>query len=246
MQDNIDYFIVGTYHDYGDGGSYYLNGKNKNPVILTGVSPYFELSGCITNGEAGNKFLVKGHIDTELSELVGREVLVVESWDIIAPIHRSYALEDPMIRRYSPKRYIDLYDIDSGSYFDVDKSCRAIMFYEKKWIIQNSEYSCYTVTSDYVRDELQWYIIDDGFYIPISVEGNCPEPHFNEVILANKYNEFLICGDYDPKSNVLYAIEWYVLFDIVRSGSREERPSYFYESRYYFDKFDIQNGNYIP
>ena len=246
MQDNIDYFIIRAYRDYGNGGYYYLNGMDKNPVELTGASPYFELSGCIITEDSRNKFLVKGHIDIELSELAGSEVLVVESWDIIAPIHRAYAFEDPMIRLFSPKLYLDLYDIDSGAYFDVDRSCRAIALYEKEWIKQNSESPCYTVTSDYVEDELQWYIVDDGFYIPISVEGNCPEPHFNKVILAKKYNKFLICGDYDPKSNVLYANEWYILSEIVRSGSRGERPSYFYESRYYFDKFDIQNGIYIP
>lgn len=243
MKDNVEYFIVGVYKNYGNGGYYYIDGKEKIPIDLTGSSPECELSWYISGGDAGNLFLIKGNRNEDMSDFIGKETIFVESWDIIAPIKRAYEIEDPNKRIFAPRQYLDQYDVDSGGYYEVYKGIRSLSYNERIYIESRSEHPCYIVTSEYIEENLQWNILKDEMLLPVMLDGVNPEINFNEVILSRKNNRFLVSGFLDEISMELYIEEWSILYPITRTGRKSH---VFYESRYYFEQYDIEVGTFIP
>lgn len=243
MKDNVEYFIVGVYKNYGNGGYYYTDGNEKIPVDLLGSSPECELSWYISGGDAGNLFLIKGSREENMSDFIGKETIFVESWDIIAPIKRTYEIEDPNMRIFAPRQYLDQYDVDSGGYYEVYKGIRALSYNERIYFESRSEHPCYIITSEYIEENLQWYILKDEMLIPIMLDGANPENNLNEVILSRKSNIFLVSGLLDELNLELYIEEWFILYPITRIGKKSHL---FYESRYYFEQYDIEVGTFIP
>ena len=105
--------------EFGTGGWYYMEGREKIYMRLGGRNPALELSYIFQDLEGErNSFLVKGRIDQEWSQYYGCPTLNVESWYLIAPIkrgygHREYREEQ---RWFYPEDYLDLYDLEQGDY----------------------------------------------------------------------------------------------------------------------------------
>ena len=241
QSDNRQYFIVGMYDDYGNGGYYCMNNNEKIPVSLIGRTPLSELSWHIAGCEAGNQFLVKGSISSELSDLTEKEVILVEKWDVIAPICRSYEMENPYRRLFSPIFYLDKYDVETGAYYNVVTDIQAIHYEEEVWTRYKSELQCYIITSDIIDDKVHWYIKEEDMLKKINIVGNTPEVHFNEVILSNLANSFLVKGTLDDTGETLAIEQWYIRYPIKRNGYIS-----IYESQDYFEQRDIEEGVYIP
>ncbi len=255
--DNSEYFIVGTFVDYGNGGFYYIKEAEKVPIYLTGRSPAYELAPPISGENANNKYLIRGYIDWELSKIAEKEVLVVEEWEILAPIHRSYDTEDPNKRMFFSLFYLDKYDKDTGAYYEIVDSIRALEWYEVSKLLEENSGHSYIVTSEYIEDILQWYIIQKKEFegkgvkneikdalIPIEVKGCDISDHFGDKILANKQNEFLIIGDYFQSENAIYVKEWHIIAPIRWKSNYSHQFNY--RSRCYFEQKDVDLGIYIP
>lgn len=251
-RDNVHYFIIESEYYFGIDWCYVKDGE-KQPVILLGRTPESELAWCLSSAQYGNKFLIKGTIQTEYQELTEKEVILVEDWEIIAPIHRTYGMseEDTDTRLIKPRLYLDRYDVLIGNYYKIVTDIRAIVPLEQSLIWKNSEFSCYYISSDIVNGKVQWYIVGDewknnGIHhyhdeekIPINLEGVPLEAHFNELILRHFRNDFLIEGEFDRENAVLEVKEWYILWPISRAYG-------FPESSYYFTEEDVIKGLYVP
>lgn len=240
QKDNINYFIVTRFGFLGDGDWGYLNGTKLIPAFLAGKDPASELSWIISGQGISNRFLIKGYIDPALSEIAGRDVIVVEDWDIIAPIFRIYEKEDPNRRIFSPHFYLDKYDIETGVYFQIVSDIRAIRWFEVEKIKRESELDCYVITSEIIDNEVQWYLVEDREKTMIHLAGNPLEAHFNEKILSNCQNKFFVEGTFDKEHSELIVERWYIKYPIFRS---EFVP---HESHYYFTEQDVLDGVYMP
>lgn len=120
VKENECYIVYGADpEEFGTGGWYYMEGRERIFMHLGGRSPALELSYIFHDLEIKeNTFLVKGRIDKERSEHNGCPTLNVESWYLIAPIkrrygHREYREEQ---RWFYPEDYLDLYDLEQGDY----------------------------------------------------------------------------------------------------------------------------------
>lgn len=200
-RDNTNYFIINGYSKLWEGW-YYLDGWEKKPVYLLGRTPQSELCYDLSDNSAGNHFLIKGTLLTEYSEFTYMDVLMVESWEIIAPIHWLYRKKALDSRLVKPMLYLDRYAVETGAYFKIITDIRALDFLEQELIWKNSEIPCYYITSDVINGEAEWYLIKgDGVLdysrsnssnscrelIPISLEGVPLESHFNEEILLFRF-----------------------------------------------------------
>lgn len=253
-RDNTNYFIIVREAYLGEwGGWCYLEGREKKPVHLLGRSPQSELSYDLSGLTVGNRFLVKGTLLTEYSEFTEKDVILVENWEIIAPIKRIYGSEAPDPRIIKPFLYLDRHDVEIGAYLNIITDIRAIEDLEEKLIWKNSEIPCYYITSDVVDGRVQWYLEEEsGVHrrpykyksemIPIRLTGIPLESHFDENILGYFNNEFLVRGKFDRERGILEVIEWDILLPIVRANAFND----FYESTVYFTEEDVLNGIYIP
>ena len=253
-RDNTNYFIIKRYRESWEGWYYIdgFDGMEKTPVRLLGRTPQSELSTDLSGNRAGNSFLVKGTLLTEYSEFTGMDVLMVESWEIIAPIRRIYGRKALDSRLVKPMLYLDRYDVEIGAYFKIITDMRALDSLEQKLIWKNSEIPCYYITSDVINGEAEWYLIKgDGVLdyiildissrelIPISLEGVPLESHFNEEILLYFNNVFLVKGEFDSENGILEVMEWYIVSPIKREYDIYNSPDYFTEE-------DLRKGVYIP
>ena len=183
-RDNTNYFLIVREAYLGEwGGWCYLDGWEKKPVHLLGRTPQSELCSDLSCLEAGNRFLVKGTLRTEYSEFTDKDVIMVESWEIIAPIRRISGADSPDERLIRQLLYLDRYDVEIGAYFKIITDIHAIESLEEKLIWKNSEIPCYYITSDVVNGKVQWYLAGDEAreykiynyigieLIPISLEG---------------------------------------------------------------------------
>lgn len=241
QRDNKQYFMIGMFSDFGNGEYYYLEKGQKIPVYLFGRTPLSELSWHIAGSEAGNLFLIKGCKDLDLSERLEQEAIMVESWDIIAPIHRAYESENPYRRLFSPSRYLDKYDVETGAYYDVVTDIRAIHREEEDSLRNTEGLPCYIITSDIIDNKVQWYIKEEGTLSEINIAGSTPEKHFNEVILLNKLNTFLVKGELDRDGETLVIEQWHIRYPIRRYNYTSV-----YESQDFFEQKDIEQRIYIP
>ena len=252
-RDNTNYFIIKRYREWGEGWYYLdgLDGMEKTPVRLLGKTPQSELSDDLSGNSVGNRFLVKGRLLTEYSEFTDMDVIMVESWEIIAPIRRVYGIEAPDSRLVKPMLYLDRYDVEIGAYFKIITDMRALDMLDVEMIWKNSELPCYYITSNVLDGKVQWYLAGDEVWehkrnnkhrielIPISLEGVPLEAHFNEIIFRYFNNEFLVKGEFDSERGVLEVIEWYIISPINRINGIHNSPDYFTEE-------DLRNGVYIP
>ena len=229
MQCTDDYYIVGCYGKYDHAGTamyYYRDGFTKKPVEITGNSPYHAVD---TRLLPDNIFLVKGKFNKEMSDYLGTDILVAESWDIIAPIHRfveGNCLEKKN-RVLAPWWYLDEYDLSVGAYKQVDEKSRKILYWEEEWFRHIWEGHCLAVTAEMDGDEVKWYsvegeirrnLMDDKIFTRVQLAGDTPEIYFKncvtdleiEQVLDNKKSYFLIHGDYDD-SGVFWVDEWHAL-----------------------------------
>lgn len=118
VKENECYIIrVANPDEFGTGGWYYMDGKEKKKMYLRGRNPAHELSYIFTDVGL-NSFLVKGRMEKELSKSDKCPILYVESWYIIAPIKRGYGPRQyrKKQRLFYPKDYIDVYDLEQGDY----------------------------------------------------------------------------------------------------------------------------------
>lgn len=250
-RDNANYFIIVRETYRGEwGGWCYLDGREKMPVYLLGRTPQSELSSDLSSLKVGNRFLVKGTLLTEYNEFTEKDVIMVENWEIIAPINRTYGTEAPDPRMNKSLLYLDRHDVEIGAYRKIITDIRAIKTLEEKLIWKNSEIPCHYITSDVVNGKVQWYLEEEVWVhkrpykykpemIPISLEGVPLESHFNENILGYFNNEFLVKGKFDKEKGILEVIEWDILVPIKRAND-------FYHSPVYFTEDDVLKGIYIP
>lgn len=171
---------------FRDGWHYLDEGRWKE-VCLIGKSPQNELSWTISGEEAANKFFIKGKMEPQLKKMAGKEVIYVEDWSVIAPVHRIYQDESDGNGFFSPLFYLDQYDRENGDYYDIVTDIYAISSLEKRWIEQNSKMSCFTITSDITDNRVEWFIKKKNGSIPIVVSGNTPENNFGEEIEKGIY-----------------------------------------------------------
>jgi len=237
-RDNEQYFIVGDLVRFQDGWCF-LDGYKWESVYLTGKTPKNELSWTISGEESGNKFLVKGRREKELEEIAGKEVIYVEDWSIIAPVHRTYQDEDINKRFFYPLFYLDRYDRENDYYYDIVTDIYAITPVEKEWMERNSEMSCFLITSDVIGREVKWYMKEGKDYIPITICGNTPEDNFNDEILKRHRNSFLVEGELLENGKTLEIYNWYICSSIDRGETGSSCAGF-------FTKEDIRKGIYIP
>lgn len=122
VKDNECYIVRGANpEEFGTGGWYYIDGKEKKKIMLGGRNPAHELSNIFVDSDF-NSFLVKGRIDEKLTQFNGCPTLIVESWYIIAPIKRDYGPREYRReqRFFYPRDYIDTYDLEQGDYVPLD------------------------------------------------------------------------------------------------------------------------------
>jgi hypothetical protein len=250
LRDNKEYFIVGKYSIYDEpiyGMYYYRDGIEKTTILIEGNSPFYELTKEICY--SGNEFLIKGYLDKEWGEVIEREILVVEEWDIIAPVKRSYSEYSSAQRLFYPLLYLDTFDVENGHYYNVDCLFQGLTIRKFLYIVSKSEKDCYVVTSDYdEKDDLNWYIYTEGTskkiiglyqllegeLVNVCLTGNTPEPYFGKSILQKRKNQFLLCGTYEQEEGIFNVDQWYIFGGIDRSIDDGH-----YHSDYYFDQYDV-------
>jgi len=214
--DGENYFIVGRYSKYDKGGSeifYYLVEGKKVPVRITGKSPFEEMDQRVFRG---NTYLVKGYINEEMTDFVGIDVLVAESWDIIGPINRN---ENVTNRFFAPVWYIDKYDVISGAYVVEDPYIRGVNYWEEAWLRHIWEDEYIILTSDFVDGEIQWYRILEGVETPITLKGNTPEQYYEEnvsreemkIVFDDKENRFIARGSFREDKSDFFLEEWRII-----------------------------------
>ena len=236
--DGEQYYIVGNFKIFRDGWHFLDKGKWKE-VYLIGKSPENELSWTISGEEAANKFLIKGQKKLQFKKIAGKEVIYVEDWSIIAPVHRVYQDESDNKRFFCPLFCFDKYDRENGDYYDIITDIYAISSVEKNWIEQNSKMSCFTITSDITDNGVEWFMKEKKDYIPISINGNTPENSFGEEILKRYRNSFLIEGNLSEDKKTLEICNWYMCAPIDRGEPGLSCTSF-------FKKEDVQKGIYLP
>ncbi|MDE6949351.1 MAG: hypothetical protein K2P64_00275 [Lachnospiraceae bacterium] len=236
--DGKQYYIVGDFKIFRDGWHYLDEGKWKE-VRLIGKSPQNELSWTISGEEAANRFLIKGKKEPQLKKMAGKEVIYVEDWSVIAPVHRIYQDESDGKRFFSPLFYLDQYDRENGDYYDIVTDIYAISSVEKRWIEQNSKMSCFTITSDITDNRVEWFIKEKNGCIPIVVNGNTPENNFGEEILRGFRNSFLVEGNLSEDKKILEIYSWNMCAPIDRGDAGLSCTSF-------FKREDIEKGIYIP
>lgn len=243
LRDKEEYFVIGKYQDWGDGGYYYVSNGKRIPVYVIGNSPCYELAPPLSSEEANNKFLIKGYIDEALSETAGKAVLYAEQWEIIAPIHRSYDLEDPNQKLIRPLWYLDKYDVETGLVQQVVKDVRALQRFEVNHIRENCDVDSCIVTSEYCDENIQWYIVgEEDELTPVTLKGIDFEKIFGRKILSDCENYFLLCGQYDKSKNCFFIEEWDIIAPICWKENFTDGFNYY--SEYYFTEEDVAQGNY--
>ncbi|WP_310604922.1 hypothetical protein [Anaerosporobacter sp.] len=115
-----NYYIIAC--GYTTGYGYYISyGEHENTWIqLKGDTPEQVLKQETFMFETDNQFLVKGTLSEELDDPMFEMSLHVDTWEIIEPIKRNYDDTYGRIgktRTFTPKGYIDEFDIENGDCF---------------------------------------------------------------------------------------------------------------------------------
>lgn len=231
---------------------YYKENEEDVALVLIGNSPLYELSNTFLEPEL-NEFLVKGHIDTELTEYCGEKVFFVDDWYFIEPVKRAYRsglstdAPRPDERMFYPKDGLDEYDLQrqdyvpTAHYGDIFMTALEMDYYAD----QDGYYSIMPYASE---ERVEWFeaqIDMSQFRIThrekISLEGNLPEYALHEWVLENDPenpdNYFLVKGQMRMEKDGKKTIEIYKWW--------RHHPFYdIGESEWGFTKEDAKRGIY--
>lgn len=213
VQDGDHIFVVGYLGKYDKGGTelyFYLDENgDKVQVKITGNSPFYAMDARIYKK---NIYLVYGSINNEMSDYLGIDVIDAEEWDIIAPIKRTGGSK----RFFSPKWYLDMTDVESGGYQNIDINTKGIYYWEEACIRHLWSGGFIIVTSEYINESIQWYMIKNGQNIPVTLKGNTPDQYYEDNAIleaekdtfADKQTRFILKGELSENEMIFVVEEW--------------------------------------
>ncbi len=243
---------------------YFIDGKEKKPVLLVGQRPDDELSYIFKEPER-NRFLVKGYVEEQLSIYHSKLVLFVEEWYFIEPIKRDYGQDDyrQEQRFFYPKSYLDAYDVEQGDY-DPISTYDLIWDRSEDYYLNQDGY--YKIRSRWNGRELEWFLVydemdpendkklevrylGDGYEEKVYIVGNSPEYLLGAAILNNGYDDemcrdfFIVKGSLEEDEDGILHLEIYKWW-INNYFIHKDEAGYKIKTGSGFDRDDIQTGAY--
>jgi len=249
--------------EFGTGGWYYMEGKEKKKITLLGKHPTEELSQIFLQSDQ-NSFLVKGYMDEKLQEDGKDPVFCIESWYLIAPIKRNYGNKEyrENQRFFYPKSYLDTYDVEQGDYLPINTYDVVWDSFADYYLEQDGYYK---IRSRWNGTELEWFLVFNSTYSGkksgvryfeggyaerrIYIKGNSPEYSLSATILNNGYYDedcrdyFIVKGNLEISeegAEMLEIYKWWIKTPFVYKDASGIKL----ESGYGFTREDIEAGIY--